>query len=193
MQIVISSNLSSTILRKSLVSIQNCTVVPRDCLIFPSLKSISFLKIMESMRCGGIWICGVSHRWRGIDYYSVFTCMVPAKGEMAAVCFFFTSAHHDELWQMTSEQPVKESACNEQPACLRGIISQIKLFSSCLFFSLFRSLTHSFTHTLHFLVRCQRLMLGMLILGSFICLFVNRCVCIAPRLKCMPSLSMKVS
>lgn len=144
---LISSHFSSTILRKSAVSVQNCSLVPRDRLpldFFPFLKSISFLKIMESMQCGGIWICGVSHWWRGIDYYSVFTCMVPAKGEMAAVCFFFTSAHHDELWQLTSEQPVKESACNEQPACLRDTCHHISnKVILLLSLSLSLSLTHS--------------------------------------------------
>lgn len=109
---------------------------------FSSLKSISFLKIMESMQCGDIWISGVPFRWRGIDYYSVFTCMVPARGEMAAVCFFFTSAHHDELWQLTSEQPVKESACNEQPACLRDTCHHISN-KVILLLSLPLSITHS--------------------------------------------------
>lgn len=140
----ISSHLPSTILWKSSVSVQNCVFVPRDCLPldFSSLKSISFLKIMESMQCGDIWICGVPLRWRGIDYYSVFTCMVPARGEMAAVCFFFTSAHHDELWQLTSEQPVKESACNEQPACLRDTCQHISN-KVILLLSLPLSITHS--------------------------------------------------
>lgn len=103
---------------------------------------------------GSFVSCGVPHwRW-GIDYYSVFTCMLPAKGEMAAVCFFFTSAHHDELWQLTSEQPVKESACNEQPACLRDTCHHISnkvilhlslslslslsLALGCIFFHAFR-------------------------------------------------------
>lgn len=127
--------------------LHRCAEGPLTAWFFPSLKSISFLKIMEAMQCGGIWICGVSHQWRGIYYYSVFTCMVLAKGEMAAVCFFFTSAHHDELWQLTSEQPVKESACNEQPACLRDTCHHISnKVILLLSLSLSLSLTHSLTH-----------------------------------------------
>lgn len=39
----------------------------------------------------------------------------------------------DELWQLMSEQPVKESACNEESAAWEtdAIIFQIKLFPCC--------------------------------------------------------------
>lgn len=42
----------------------------------------------------------------------------------------------DELWQLTSEQPVKESACNEESAAWEtdAIIFQIKLFPCTAWF-----------------------------------------------------------
>lgn len=147
-------NLLTAILRTRLVSFRDTSMCcGTDWFLL--WKIFHLLKLWSQCSVGlfGSFVsCGVPH-WRlGIDYYSVFTCMLPAKGEMAAVCFSFTSAHHDELWQLTSEQPVKESACNEQPACLRDAchhISNKVILHLSLFLSHFLSRDHSQMHFFH--------------------------------------------